>query len=187
MIPINLNLGCGQYPKEGYLNIDLDPRSKADKVLDLNKVPYDLPSNHFELVEADHVFEHLNEPIQVMSEIHRLLKPGGVLHIKVPHFSRGFTHWEHKRGFDVSYPLYFQKEFTGGYVGIDFALKKMALHWFSQLPLKKKTLNSFQYLIGLALGKVFDFLSNLSPYACSRIWCLWVGGFEEVEFIFKKN
>ncbi len=186
IIPNKLNLGCGQYPKEGYLNIDADPRSKADKIVDLGKFPYDLPINHFELVEADHLFEHLDDQIQVMKEIHRILKPGGILHMRVPHFSRGFTHWDHKRGFDVSYPLYFQKSFTGGYTGIDFNLKKMKLHWFAQPYLKKKTLSAFQYLLGSVLGKIFDFLSNFSPYACSRIWCFWVGGFEEIEFIFEK-
>jgi SAM-dependent methyltransferase len=187
MIPINLNLGCGQYPKDGYLNIDLDPRSKADKFLDLNKFPYQLPSNHFELVEAFHLLEHLDDPIQFMQEAHRILKPGGCLHIRVPHFSRGFTHWQHKRGFDVSYPLYFRKEFQAGYVGVDFDIKKIELHWFCQLALKKKTLSSYQYLMGRTLGKIFDFFANLSPYACSRIWCFWVGGFEEVEFIFLKR
>ena len=121
-----------------------------------------------------------------MEEIHRILKPKGVLHIRVPHFSRGFTHLEHKRGFDVSYPLYFQKEFAPGYVGIDFTLKKMALHWFAQPSFKKDTLSPFQYILGSILGKIFSFLGNLSPYACSRIWCFWVGGFEEVEFIFEK-
>jgi predicted SAM-dependent methyltransferase len=186
MIPINLNLGCGQYPKEGYLNIDMDPESKADRFMDLSEFPYDLPNNHFELVEADHIFEHLDDQMQVMREIHRLLKPGGILHFRTPHFSRGFTHWQHRRGFDVSYPLYFQKEFLEGYVGIEFILKKMEFHWFAQPYLKKKVLSTFQYLAGWTLGKVFDFLSSLSPYACSRIWCFWVGGFEEVEFIFQK-
>lgn len=186
-IPINLNLGCGQYPKDGYLNIDSDPRSKADKFLDLNKFPYQLPSNHFELVEADHLLEHLNEPIEFMREVHRILKQDGCLHIRVPHCSRGFTHWQHKTGFDVTYPLYFQKEFQDGYSGIDFYVKKVELHWFCQLALKKKTLSSYRNLIGITLGKVFDFFANLSPYACSRIWCFWVGGFEEVEFIFLKR
>ena len=181
-----LNLGCGQYPKEGYLNVDVDIKSKADKVIDLSKFPYDLPSNQFELIQADHIFEHLEYQVQTMKEIYRILKPRGLLHIRVPHFSRGFTHWEHKRGFDVFYPLYFQKEFKGGYVGIDFTLKKMTLHWFAQPYLKKQTLSFFQYMVGSVLGIIFDFFSSLSPYACSRIWCFWVGGFEEVEFIFEK-
>ncbi len=185
-IPERLNLGCGQFPKAGYLNIDNDLKSKADKLIDLNKFPYDLPNNHFTLVEADHLLEHLENPMQAMREFHKILKPKGLLHIRVPHFSRGFTHWDHKRGFDVSYPLYFQKNFLGGYVNLDFTLKKITLHWFAQLYLKKKTLSTFQYLIGYSLGKIFDFLGNLSPYACSRIWCFWVGGFEEVEFIFEK-
>jgi SAM-dependent methyltransferase len=181
-----LNLGCGQYPKEGFLNIDVDPNSKADKIVDFNRLSQDLPNNHFELVEADHFLEHLDDPMKIMKEIHRILKPGGILHMRVPHFSRGFTHWEHKRGFDVSYPLYFQKDFAGGYVGIDFKLKKMRLCWFAQPTLKKNVLSSFQFLIGSILGKLIDFFCNLSPYACSRIWCFWVGGIEEIEFVFMK-
>ena len=185
-IPAKLNLGCGQFPKNGYLNIDVDPLSMAEKFFDLNQFPYDLPSEHFEMVEADHLFEHLSDHILVMKEIHRVLKPGGILKMRVPHFSRGFTHWDHKRSFDVSYPLYFNKSFLGGYTGIDLDLRKMEFHWFSQPYLKKKTLSHFQYMAGFTLGKIFDFISKLSPYACSRIWCFWVGGFEEVEFVFEK-
>jgi hypothetical protein len=49
MISVNLNLGCGKFPKEGYLNIDVDPTTKPDKVMNLNEFSYDLPSNYFEL------------------------------------------------------------------------------------------------------------------------------------------
>tara|TARA_B100001964_G_C14186148_1_gene578728 strand:- start:647 stop:1228 length:582 start_codon:yes stop_codon:yes gene_type:complete len=181
-----LNLGCEQYPKEGYLNIDVDPNSKADKIIDFNKLSHDLPSHHFELVTANHFLEHMDDSIQIMKEIHRILKPGGTLHIRVPHFSRGFTHWQHKGGFDVSYPRYFQKDFTGGYVGVDYSLKKMKLHWFAQPLLKKSELSPFQYQAGHILGKIINFFSNLSPYFCSRVWCFWVGGMEEIEFIFTK-
>ena len=43
-----------------------------------------------------------------MREIHRITKPGGTVRIWVPHFSRGFTHAEHKSGFDVTFPYYFR-------------------------------------------------------------------------------
>ena len=36
-----------------------------------------------------------------------VLVVAGALLVKVPHFSRGFTHPDHKRGFDVSFPLFF--------------------------------------------------------------------------------
>ena len=34
------------------------------------------------------------------------------------------------------------------------------------------------------INKIISFFANLSPGFCSRIWCFWVGGFEEIEFNF---
>jgi SAM-dependent methyltransferase len=181
-----LNLGCGQFKKKGFLNIDKDSLAKPDIVHNLDKIPYPFKDNSFSHIEADHVLEHLKDPFVVMKEMHRILKPKGKLRIRVPHFSRGFSHPDHKRGFDVSFPLYFNKNFKGGYTGTEFKLEKMKFNWFAQPYLKKATLTTFQYSGGASLGKIFNFLSNLSPYFCSRIWCYWVGGFEEVEFQFQK-
>ena len=77
---------------------------------DLNHLPYPFRDAAFDVIEASHVIEHLDRPFAVMKELHRLLKPGGVLHIKVPHFSRGFTHAEHAHGFDVTFPLYLKPD-----------------------------------------------------------------------------
>ncbi len=175
-----LNLGSGQFKKEGYVNVDLLPN--ADVVHNLNDFPYPFPDNSFDEVEGDHVLEHLQDPFETMKELVRVTKSGGLLSIRVPHFSRGFTHPDHKRGFDVSFPLYFDPSFIGGYSGTPLELVRMRLTWFAQPYLKRKVLSHPQYLIGSVLGSVFDFLANLSPYACSRIWCFWVGGFEEVSF-----
>ena len=38
-----------------------------------------------------------------------------------------------------------------------------------------------------AVGKGIDFFANLSPLLCSRGWCFLVGGFEEIEFRFRKK
>ncbi len=73
------------------------------------------------MVEASHLLEHLDRPFLAMKEMHRILKPGGQLIIKVPHFSRGFTHAEHAHGFDVTFPNYFNKKFSGD---IDFEQPK---------------------------------------------------------------
>lgn len=179
-----LNLGCGKFPKKGYINVDHRADVGADVVQDLNQFPYSFADNEFDLVEADHVLEHLNEPLRVMREVHRILKPGGVFHLRVPHFSRGFSHPEHAHGFDVSLPLYFTPTFQGGYEGVEFKTTKMQLTWFAQRYLKKISLSPFQYYVGVTLGAIFSFLASLSPYACSRIWCFWVGGFEEIEYKF---
>ena len=183
-IPRKLNLGCGEFKKAGYLNLDGNPACRPDQVHDLNQLPYPFPNNCFERIEADHVLEHLANPFAIMKELHRILAPKGRLILRVPHFSRGFTHADHRRGFDVSFPDYFQPAFQGGYAGVEFELLRCRLGWFAQPYLKKSVLRRPAYVIGLAVGKVMDFLANLSPGLCSRLWCFWVGGFEEIEFQF---
>ncbi len=179
-----LNLGCGDFRKEGFVNVDGCAQFKPDVLHDLDRVPYPLPSDHFSLVEADHVLEHLHDPFAVMKEIHRILKEDGKLIIRVPHFSRGMTHADHKRGFDVTFPYYFNPSFTAGYMGVRFQLEKLSLTWFAQPYLKKKVLPKSAYYFGSIFGKGVDFFANLSPIICSRLWCFMVGGFEEIEFRF---
>jgi SAM-dependent methyltransferase len=68
--------------------IDLDPRVLDNPMLDEARVadgariPY--PDQVFDLVFADNVLEHLTNPIEVFSEAHRVLKPGGLFLFKTP-------------------------------------------------------------------------------------------------------
>lgn len=181
-----LNLGCGRFPKKGYINLDVSPLSQAEVIHDLDCFPYPFDENTFDVIEAEHLLEHLSNPFRVMAEIHRIAKPGAMIHIRVPHFSRGFTHPEHKRGFDASFPLYFNPQFVGGYTGTEFIHRKTILHWFAQKYLMKKLLKPWLYYPLNGIGAVFDLFANLSPMLCSRIWCFWVGGFYEIEFVFEK-
>ena len=183
---MKLNLGCGETNKDGYVNVDWNKLANPDVVHDLNITPYPFTDNYFDLVEASHVLEHLDKPFRIMKEIHRILKPGGKLLVKVPHFSRGFTHAEHAHGFDITFPLYFNKNFTkSGYIGIDFKLYSLELHWLALLHLLPYMGYGKTMIIFLRfLNKIVSFLANLSPAFCSRIWCYWVGGFEEIEYNF---
>jgi SAM-dependent methyltransferase len=181
-----LNLGAGADRKPGYVNLDWTPAAAPDVLHDLNKFPYPFAENTFDLVEAAHVLEHLDRPFDAMREIHRIMKPGGRLLLKVPHFSRGFTHAEHQHGFDVTFPLYFNPSFTmSGYTGASFELAALRLRWlaFSHL------LPSLGYgggTIGVLrlVDKLVSGAANVSPCFCSRVWCFWVGGFEEISFEF---
>lgn len=123
----SLNLGCGQYPLAGFLNVDIDSSAKSDLRVDLNHIPFPFRDCSFEVIQSSHLLEHLSDPFGFMRETHRLLVPDGRLIIKVPHFSRGLTHPQHARGFDVSFPMYFNRNFTGGYTGTDFELLSMKL------------------------------------------------------------
>ena len=68
--------------------IDLDPRVEHNNKLDEGKhanadrIPY--RDNFFDVVFADNVMEHLDNPEKVFAEISRVLKPGGVLLFKTP-------------------------------------------------------------------------------------------------------
>ena len=82
--PSKLNLGCGPYPKDGFLNVDLFPG--GDITLDLRRgLPFEPDS--CDLIFSEHCFEHFEypEPIShLFRECLRVLKPGGFLKFTVP-------------------------------------------------------------------------------------------------------
>lgn len=187
--PKKLNLGSGHFPKKGYLNVDFNPLEKPDLILDLNnpKALEVLPSEYFEHIVLDHVLEHLSDVFGTIKQIHRLLAKEGVVEIRVPHFSRGFTHPEHQRSFDVTFPEYMNPKFPGGYIGVELQPVSVKLSWMIRFDLKEPYVAKWQLSVLKTLNTIINFVANISPTLCSRFWCYYVGGFEQVEFIFKKN
>ena len=188
-LPNRLNLGCGQFPRAGFLNVDWDPTSPAEVHLNLNDpASYEvLPTGHFELVVMDHCLEHLSDVFGVIRAVHRLLATGGRLEIRVPHFSRGMTHPEHCHGFDVTFPEYLNPSFRGGYIGVPFRLESLRLDYMIGWDLKRPFLHPWQEQLLKCVNGVLTWLANVNPYACSRFWCYGVGGFEQIEFILIKE
>jgi SAM-dependent methyltransferase len=188
MDPKKLNLGCGESKKPGYVNVDWQQAVHPDVLHDLNHLPYPFADGTFDVIEAFHVIEHLDRPLAVTKELHRILKTGGRLEIKVPHFSRGFTHAEHTHGFDVTFPLYFDRHFTrSGYMGCDLTLVKMELRYIAFTHLLKHVgYGGVRIQLIRGLNAVVSFVANLNPYLASRLWCFWLGGFDEIEFHFMK-
>lgn len=179
-----LNIGCAGFKKPGYVNLDWQSIVEPDVSHDLNVYPYPFKDNEFDVIEAFHVIEHLDRPFSVMKELHRILKPGGVLSIKVPHFSRGMAHPEHAHGFDITFPNYFNPHFRDvGYFGVDYELISLRMQW-SAFPhiLKKMGYGVLMIQSMKVLNAILSFVANVSPAFCSRIWCFWVGGFEEISF-----
>lgn len=179
-----LNLGCGEFKKVGYINVDVRLQVNPDVAHDLNRFPYPFPDNGFDVIEVDHVLEHLDDAFRVMRELHRISKNNGLIVIKVPHFSRGFTHPDHKRGFDVTFPYYFNPKFEPSNQGFQLQLKNIRFCWFAQPYVKKMVLSKPLFYASALVGAFFDVFANISPILCSRLWCYWVGGFEEVSFEF---
>ena len=181
-----INFGSGQFPTPGWINVDNDPRAPADVRHDLEQMPFPFASAFADEIAAFHVLEHLTRPFDAMAEFCRILKPGGTLVVRVPHCSRGFTHPDHKCAFDVSFPLYFQPTFRGGYSGISLTAISTRLRWLAQPELKSETVGRSLILPATLVGAVIDAVANAAPFFCSKVWCYWVGGFDEIEFVFRR-
>jgi SAM-dependent methyltransferase len=68
----------------GYITADIEsPLAKVK--MDIHDIPF--PENSFDVVLCNHVLEHVRDDIKAMSEISRVLKPGGYAVMQVPFFS----------------------------------------------------------------------------------------------------
>jgi len=96
-----LNLGCGRDIKKDFVNVDYKKFNGVDLVYDLNKIPYPFKDNTFDEIIMRNILEHLENPLNILKEIHRISKPNARIFIKTPHFSSNNA-WgdiEHKRPF----------------------------------------------------------------------------------------
>ena len=82
-----LDIGCGNNKTKGAIGIDISPDTQADIIHDLNRFPWPLRDNCFDIIFCRHILEHLERVVGVMEEIHRISKSGAKVIIEVPHFS----------------------------------------------------------------------------------------------------
>jgi SAM-dependent methyltransferase len=69
---------------EGYITADIEsPLAKVK--MDIHQIPF--KDNTFDAVLCNHVLEHVLDDIKAMSEISRVLKPGGWAILQIPFFS----------------------------------------------------------------------------------------------------
>ena len=85
---MRLNLGCGARKLDGWVNVDAQPLTKPDVVVDLAARLWPWSDNSVDEVFASHVLEHIapGEPFfHVMRELYRVCKPGAQVTIVLPH------------------------------------------------------------------------------------------------------
>lgn len=81
-----LQIGCGDYQPDGWLNTDVSTTCDPDFTLDAG-ADWPFPDNSFRMVHARHVLEHLSHGSltdTVIPEAGRVLRSGGRLKIVVP-------------------------------------------------------------------------------------------------------
>jgi len=112
----NLYIGGAGRNVPGYVNLDLVAMSGVDVSADAEQLPFS--SAIFQRVECDAVLEHVRDPEQVMSEIRRVLAPGGYAHLVVP-----FCHPFHE------YPKDFRRFTREGLKQLAGSLEVVAEGW----------------------------------------------------------
>jgi SAM-dependent methyltransferase len=112
----NLYIGGAGRRVEGYVNLDLFPMPGVDVAADAEALPF--PGGIFTRVECDAVLEHVSDPARVISEIGRVLAPGGYLHLVTP-----FCHPFHE------YPKDFRRFTIDGLKQIAAGLEPVAAGW----------------------------------------------------------
>ncbi|HWC85619.1 MAG TPA: methyltransferase domain-containing protein [Solirubrobacteraceae bacterium] len=87
-----LDVGCGSAKTPGAVGLDISPETQADVVHDLERFPYPFADSSFDQVLMQDVLEHVRDPIRVVEELHRVLRPNGILQLRTPHFSSALAY-----------------------------------------------------------------------------------------------
>lgn len=130
---LRLDLGCGNNKKPGFIGIDKSTKSSADWIVDLNcsvwaiiearladtdtwlpPPPDDSLIKDSSVLEiySSHFIEHVEDLVNFMSEVHRVLVPGGLATFYAPYYSsiRAWQDPTHRREISENTFLYFSKK-----------------------------------------------------------------------------
>lgn len=119
--PKILDVGSGNRPyfENGadVVHMDKVKLSHTEVVHDLETFPLPFKDNEFDFIITNHVLEHIDNFFGLMAELHRILKPKGIIKIRVPHCLcvAAFTNPDHKRFFGLGTFNYFIGKGTENY------------------------------------------------------------------------
>ncbi|MBD8679944.1 methyltransferase domain-containing protein [Sphingomonas sp. CFBP 13720] len=82
-----LDFGCGQTKEPGYVGMDIYPGSGVDVIHDFDVFPYPFADDSFDAIVSKSSLEHVDDVVKTVVELYRILKPGGILEVWVPHYS----------------------------------------------------------------------------------------------------
>tara|TARA_Y100000589_G_scaffold18035_1_gene14978 strand:- start:2665 stop:3216 length:552 start_codon:yes stop_codon:yes gene_type:complete len=124
-----LDLGCGKKKRDGTIGVDFNTRLEGIINHNLNEFPYPFDSETVDKVYIDNCIEHLDNPLRVMEEIHRMLKKGGEVKVIVPYFRSPYAFHDptHKTFYttesfsyyDPEHPICIRYDYTKAYFKVE--------------------------------------------------------------------
>jgi SAM-dependent methyltransferase len=172
--PALFDLGCGARKTAGAFGIDGVGLPGVDLVHDLRARPYPLPDGCAEEVVLSHVLEHFLDPIAVLEEVWRILRPGGRVQIRTPHYS-GLYAWKdptHRRAFTSESFYYFGENGYSHYTTARFRVLSVRLKYFLEEEQWPRPQRMF--------GRAVQWFLDHHPTAGERFLCHLVGGIDEL-------
>jgi SAM-dependent methyltransferase len=103
-----LDIGCGRQKLPGAIGLDRLALPGVDVIADLDAaLPF--ADGAFDAVSANQVLEHVRDLVGLVYELHRVLRPGGLLVAHVPYFRSAWAHIDptHVRCFTINSMDYF--------------------------------------------------------------------------------
>ena len=172
-----LDIGCGTNKTAGAIGMDINPRTAADVIHDLDDLPYPFDDDEFDEVIGRHVIEHVRDPLAVMCELHRITRAGGTVKIVVPHWTNpdwatDLTHRNHLNSYSFRnltderavFPFYTTVRFRqrAARVTVLNLWKALGFEFFINLDHRFPALRFFRktwehYLNAVARGKEIHF------------------------------
>lgn len=156
-----LNLGCGRTPIQGWINLDIADIPGVDIVYDINNLPLPFQDGELDEILCNDIFEHL-EYIPVLKDLHRILKPGGILTIQVPHFTSrdNFIDPTHLKRFSVRTFDYFISDALyerDYYFDFKFSrLESCKVTFLKKFPLTLNYLTEFMVNINIRMIDLYE-------------------------------
>lgn len=187
-----LDVACGVKKVPGAIGIDIAKLPTVDVVHDLRVLPWPFESDYFDKIHCYHYLEHCDDVIKTMEELHRILKPGATLIIRVPHFSSNMAWMDptHKRTFTVHSFDYYGEHEQSYYSRVRFKVLKRRMKWFMSYPNEKwyeKSIRGPRFgLPGKIIVRCVQLIIDAMPFIYERFLVYYTGGAEELYFELQK-
>lgn len=83
---MKINIGGGYKRYDGFLNVDMDPLTKPDFIVNLESDTFPIDDSTVNEVKAYHILEHIGPGFfHLIQELYRICENGAIIDIQVPH------------------------------------------------------------------------------------------------------